>query len=445
MNSKRVFCLNNKEYSYGCVLYLMSRDQRLSDNWALLAAQEYAFSQQSDFAIAFCLNQIFLNASDEHFAFMVEGIRQIANDIRIFNIPFYVLSGDTSKVIPDFVRQNNISALFFDFDPLKIKKKWQKDILHQINIPAFEVDAHNIIPCRLCSDKQEFAAYTIRPKITKKLPEFLTDFPNIKYHKNNKSELLSLSENISSDNLKKFISTLNSVPNKFFTPGAKSAKQTLDNFIKNRLNTYDTNRNKPELNSLSGLSPYLHFGQISAQRVATEIMQSDASESAKSAFLDELIVRRELADNFCFYNDNYDNFDGFPIWAKTTLNKHLNDKREYIYSLEELENHTTHDNLWNYAQKSMQSSGKMHSYLRMYWAKKILEWTTSPETAIQYAIYLNDKYEFDGRDPNGYAGIAWSIGGVHDRAWNERPIFGKIRFMSYNSQIKKINLKAIIN
>ena len=160
--------------------------------------------------------------------------------------------------------------------------------------------------------------------------------------------------------------------------------------------------------------------------------------------MEELVVRRELADNFCLYNKNYDSFDGLPDWAKKTLVKHKADKREYLYSLKELEYAKTHDALWNAAQLEMVNKGKMHGYLRMYWGKKILEWSKSPEDAIKIAIYLNDRYELDGRDTNGYAGIMWAIGGLHDRAWGERDIFGKVRFMSYNSQIKKFNFKEYI-
>jgi deoxyribodipyrimidine photo-lyase len=191
-------------------------------------------------------------------------------------------------------------------------------------------------------------------------------------------------------------------------------------------------RNDPAKDGQSNLSPYMHFGHISAQRIALDVSMSDINKESREAFLEELIVRRELSDNFCFYNAHYDNFDGFPEWGKKTLNAHRKDKREYLYNIKQFENAETHDDLWNAAQIQMLKTGKMHGYMRMYWAKKILEWTESPEKAMEIAIYLNDRYELDGRDPNGYTGIAWSIGGLHDRAWNERPVFGKIRYMSYN-------------
>jgi len=192
------------------------------------------------------------------------------------------------------------------------------------------------------------------------------------------------------------------------------------------------------------MSPYFHFGHISTQRVALEMKNSELDSEDKKAFLEEMIVRRELSDNFCEYEPYYDYFEGFHKWAQETLNDHREDKRDYLYTQDQFEESKTHDPLWNAAQNQMKLEGKMHGYMRMYWAKKILEWSESPEAALQIAIDLNDKYELDGRDPNGYTGIAWSIGGVHDRAWFERPVYGKIRYMNYNGCKSKFNVKNYI-
>ncbi|MCB0746671.1 MAG: deoxyribodipyrimidine photolyase, partial [Ignavibacteriae bacterium] len=230
-----------------------------------------------------------------------------------------------------------------------------------------------------------------------------------------------------------------------FTPGENAANKVLQNFIDIKLKKYSTYRNDPNKNGVSNISPYLHFGQISAQRIALILQQFENEDESISSYLEELIIRRELSDNFCYYNSNYDNFDGFPDWAKLSLNQHRKDKREYVYTLEEFELAKTHDDLWNAAQLEMLNTGKMHGYMRMYWAKKILEWTKFPEQAMEFGIYLNDKYELDGRDPNGYVGLAWSIGGVHDRAWGERAVFGKIRYMNYNGCKRKFDVKNYIN
>lgn len=313
----------------------------------------------------------------------------------------------------------------------------KKKVAEKIQIPFHEVDAHNIVPCRFVSSKLEFAAYTIRPKIHRLLPEFLDEFPPLKRMKSkssfqNRIDWKSVVEKLKVDRKIKEIDWL--------LPGEKAAFRVLENFITNKLSKYNEKRNDPNEDAVSNLSPYLHFGQISSQRVALEIIKSNISNESQQSFLEELIIRKELSDNFCYYNNKYDSFEGFPKWAQETLNKHRKDKREYLYKVEEFENSLTHDNLWNKAQLEMVNKGKMHGYMRMYWAKKILEWSASPEEAIKIAIYLNDKYQLDGRDPNGYTGIAWSIGGVHDRAWTERNIFGKIRYMNYTGCNRKFNV-----
>jgi len=235
-------------------------------------------------------------------------------------------------------------------------------------------------------------------------------------------------------------------PVDWIKPGAKNAINTLGNFLEYGIFKYKLERNDPNsIEAVSNLSPFLHFGQISAQRVVLELLKINIDEGNKAAFLEEIIIRRELSDNFCYYNKFYDSFEGFPNWAKNSLKKHLNDPRPYLYNIEELENCLTIDDLWNAAQKEMITKGKMHGYVRMYWAKKILEWSITPEDALYKAIYLNDRYELDGRDPNGYTGIAWSIGGLHDRAWGEREIFGKVRYMSYNGCKNKFNINKYID
>lgn len=215
-------------------------------------------------------------------------------------------------------------------------------------------------------------------------------------------------------------------------------------FTENGLATYDEHRNNPCVQGQSGLSPYLHFGQLAPQRLAFMINRSSSSEEAKQAFLEELVVRRELADNFCYYEPDYDSFAAFPQWAQKTLNEHRGDKREYLYSLEEFEQGRTHEQLWNACQIDLVRNGKLHGFLRMYWAKKILEWTDDPETALKIAITLNDRYSLDGRDPNGYTGVAWSIGGVHGRAWKERPVFGKVRYMNAAGCRRKFDTDSYI-
>ena len=221
-----------------------------------------------------------------------------------------------------------------------------------------------------------------------------------------------------------------------FHGGTVEAKNRLEKFIGNKLNRYDVLRNDPNEDGLSNLSPYFHFGQISPLYIALQVNQY--SGSGVEAFMEELIVRRELSINFVQFNQQYDCFNGLSEWAKRSLNEHKEDLREYVYSLAELEKAQTHDRYWNAAQNEMIVTGKMHGYMRMYWGKKILEWTACPEEAFSIAKYLNNKFELDGRDANGFAGVAWCFG-KHDRPWGSRQIFGNIRYMSANGLKRKFD------
>lgn len=229
-------------------------------------------------------------------------------------------------------------------------------------------------------------------------------------------------------------------------PGYKNSINMLDSFVNKRLQLFATKRNDPLVTCASNLSPYFHFGQLSVQRSVLEVQKfkSKHSESVAS-FCEEAIVRRELSDNFCYHNKNYDNIKGSHDWAAKTLDDHRKDKRPYLYTRDELDQSKTHDDLWNSAQIQLIKEGKMHGFLRMYWAKKILEWTTSPEEALSFAIYLNDRYSLDGRDPNGYVGCMWSICGIHDQGWAERAVFGKIRYMNYDGCKRKFKIDAFIS
>lgn len=437
---KRIKQLNRFGFgkTTGPVIYWMSRDQRAFDNYALFAAQQKAQESHSPLIVVFCLQKTFLGAKKKIFDFMIQGLMQVEKDLMSLNIPFFMLQGDPPEEIQNFIHNINCQILYTDFSPLRIGIKWRKDIAAKINIPFYEVDAHNVIPAWETSNKREFSARTIRPKIHSLLSNFLTEIPTI-----------SKCKGSSKRDIFPPIDWLKVYPQKIgeykFTGGRKEAELRLQKFIKERLTKYAVLKNDPNEDALSELSPYLHFGQISAQRVAIEVGKSNAQKNNKDVFIEELIVRRELAENYCYHTPNYDSFDAFPAWAKETLCKHRTDKREYIYTKEQFENAQTHDHLWNASQKQMVITGKMHGYMRMYWAKKILEWTKSPEEALEIAIYLNDRYELDGRDPNGYAGIAWSIGGLHDRPWFERPIFGLVRYMNSSGAEKKLNTKKYIS
>lgn len=442
MNLKRVRELKSGTMISGPVIYWMQRDQRVNDNWAMIYAQQKAIELKQELIIVFNLVPDFLEATIRQYSFMLKGLEKVEINLTKLNIPFRIFSGQPQKTIPKYISEIGAGLLITDFNPLKITKSWKNNVKEKISIPFHEVDAHNIVPCWEASDKLEYAAYTIRPKIHRALEIYLDEFSRLKKSANNKH----LPVKTNWDKIYKSLKVDASVPEiDWLKPGEAAAEKRLIDFLQNKLALYAEKRNDPNKEAVSDLSPYLHFGQISAQRVALAAQPFIEHTESQKSFLEELIVRRELSDNFCHYNPDYDSSDGFHKWAKETLNAHKNDKREFIYSLKQWENAETHDPLWNAAQMEMASTGKMHGYMRMYWAKKILEWSASPEEALATAIYLNDKYELDGRDPNGYTGIAWSIGGVHDRAWTERLVFGKIRYMNYNGCKRKFDVAAYIN
>lgn len=419
----------------------MSRDQRVSDNWALLFAAELAKGERP-LAVVFCLVPEFLEATERQYGFMLRGLRELEQTLSRHHIPFFLLLGKPEEEIVTFAKQVNAGAVVTDFDPLRIKQTWKTAAAKHLPCALFEVDAHNVVPCFVASPKLEFGAYTIRPKIHKQLRAFLTEFPKLPPQKIAWPHTYKPVDWEAVTSVLRIDRTVPEVTQ--FVPGEAAAQRALAAFCEERLPSYDAARNDPNADGQSGFSPYLHFGQLSAQRVALAASESAANSMNKAAFLEELIVRRELADNFCFYQPHYDSVAGFPNWARQTIDEHRKDKREYLYTLREFERAETHDALWNAAEREMVRTGKMHGYLRMYWAKKIFEWTKTPEEAMKIAIYLNDRYELDGRDPNGYTGIAWSVGGAHDRAWFPRAVFGKIRYMNANGCKKKFDTEAYI-
>ncbi len=402
----------------GPVVYWMSREQRVRDNWGLLHARALALRTRSPLVAAFTLAPSFLGATPRAYAFMLAGLREVEATLRGLGIGFRLLSGDPPAEIAKFAMSVGASAVVTDFDPLRIKQEWQKKAAARLKVALHEVDSRNVVPCRFVSERQEWAAHTLRRKLVPLLPRFLVQPPRLRPHPVAWGKGGAVDWEAAG------------APPRSADAGEAAAGRALRAFIGERLGRYAAERNDPNSDAVSRLSAYLHFGQISSLRVACAVLAAAAPAEAKEAFLEELLTRRELADNFCLHNAAYDRLEGAPEWARRSLAAHARDRRDPIYSAADLERGATHDPLWNAAQLAMVGSGRMHGYLRMYWAKKILEWTPEPAEAVGIAVALNDRYELDGRDPNGYAGVLWSIGGLHDRPWFQRPIFGQVRFMS---------------
>lgn len=444
VDRRRVRSRNNCPQGSGPVLYWMRRDQRTADNWALLYAQELAHAQGVPLVVSFNLAPGFLGGGRRQHVFKVDGVREVAATLADYDIPFYLLQGqDTQEDIVSFVQEYEIGAVVTDFFPLHLPQSWVSHVAEHVSVPVYEVDTHNVVPCWQASDKQEYAARTIRPKIHRQLEAFLTEFPELQRQQHSWPHSVP---DINWQAVRDEADVDDAVPPvDWLEAGEQAGQAMLQTFLDQRLHRYAEDRNDPNVEVLSNLSPYFHFGHVSAQRVALAVESRPGTRREdKDAYLEELIVRKELSDNYCFYQPNYDSPEGFPRWAIETLGEHKDDEREYVYTKREFENAETHDELWNAAQMEMVRTGKMHGFMRMYWAKKLLEWTNTPRYAQEIGIYLNDKYELDGRDPNGYVGVAWSVGGVHDRAWPERDVFGKVRYMNRSGCERKFDVERYI-
>ncbi len=455
--TERQLVLRQTSTTGGCVVYIMSREQRVHDNHALMSAQAAAMEQNIPLVVVFNLNSTHTVRAREHYAFMLSGLQEVAEELERYMIPLVLTSGPPYQSLLDTLHKLKPTHVFYDFNALPWVRKLQKQLAANYEANHIVVDGHNIVPVWHASVKQEFAAHTFRPKIHRSLRHYLIEPPQL--HK----QPLTFRPAVKSLTFHELHQLIEQIPSRQialpFPAGPSAAAKHLEDFISNRLSHYATDRNNIALDAQSGLSPYLHFGHMSSLRVALEVLhavgaspllfeaarmpQADKAPSPKDgmdALFEELIVRKELADNFCLYSPDCTSLTAAPAWARQSLANHHHDPRDFIYSREQWEQAATHDPAWNAAQNQLRRTGKMHGYMRMYWAKKMLEWSTSPEQALADAIYLNDAYSIDGADPNGYTGILWSIAGLHDRPWSERPVFGNVRYMNSAGLKRKFDL-----
>ena len=420
-----------------CVVYWMQRSQRGVDNPALDVAVEAANVLGKPVVAYFAPVPNYPNANLRHYRFLAEGIPDIAAALEKRNVGF-VLRRYPDHSLLKFCDEVKPALVVGDENPMREPERRRQVAAEKLRVPLWAVDSDVIVPSRLI-DSEQYAAFIIRKKLEVQLDRFLVKEKNprakVVWRRPAKVQSLPPDFDITEGwRLNRSVS-----PSREFRGGSTEALRLLRDFVKNKLARYDERRNHPEIDGTSRLSPYLHFGHLSPITVALAVREADAPQAAKESFLNELLVWRELAINFVTYNSNYDNFQAGENWAHRSLAAHAGDPRPVLYNERQMENAETHDPLWNAAQRQMVNTGWMHNYVRMYWGKKILEWSRTPAEAYRIAVELNDKYELDGRDPNGYAGIAWSIVGKFDRPWFERPIFGQIRYMSGASTGKKFD------
>ncbi|MGC8733564.1 MAG: deoxyribodipyrimidine photo-lyase [bacterium] len=446
----RVLKLNKKEEnSKGkYVLYCMEASQRQEFNHALEFSIYKANYYKKPVLVVFFLTDKYKFSNQRYYRFIIEGLIKLKKDLRNRDINFFIIKDDYVNGCIKLSKEACLVVL--DKNYLKTQRLWRNKVANFVEVCVYEVESDVIFPVQFIFNKSIPYAFIFRNKIEKIFDYFLLEVKHLEPIIKNNDLDVYLDNVIDFNEVQEYLNILNidksvSTVEKYYQGGSDIANKLLKEFIERKLPFYKDNRSNPTLDYTSNLSPYLHFGQISPLKIVIEILKyyNKEDENVKS-FFNEIIVWRELARNYVYYNPLYNQYEGIPLWARKTLEDHLSDKREYIYTLEELEQGKTHDEYWNAACKELLITGKMHNYMRMYWAKKIIEWTEHPKQAFDIACYLNDKYLLDGRDPNGYAGISWCFGNF-DRPFIERKIFGKIRYMSSKYLAQKFDVNQYLS
>ena len=449
--NERVVQLNdaeiNKRGRY--VLYWMQMYKRVDDNHALIWTVRKANELKLPVVVYEGLMYYYPWANDRIHTFILEGIEEKYHRFAELGIRYiFYLQADVNSPSQSVDKLAKEAALIVTDDyPCFIIPEHNERVASRAEIPVHVVDSNGVIPMSKF-EKEEYAAYTIRPKIKKLQPTYLKPMPSEPVDVDGTQLDVDCPETVvTASNIVHLVSGCDidhSVrPSKIYHGGTENGRTRLQKFVNEILPGYDSSRNKPEVDGSSRLSSYLHFGFISPLEIALAVKASNASDDAKDAYLEELIVRRELSFNFTRHNSKYDSLESLPAWAQKTMREHASDERQFVYTIDQLEAGETHDELWNAAQREMVVTGEMHNYVRMLWGKNVIAWTRSYEEAFAILEHLNNKYCLDGRDPNSYAGILWCFG-KHDRPWMERPVFGTIRYMTSASTGKKFDSRKYI-
>ena len=413
----------------GYVLYWMQSSQRAEQNHALEYAVQRANDLDQRLLVVFGLTDDYPEANLRHYTFMLEGLKDAQEAIEKRGIEMVVREGSPEEVALEAGK--DASLIVTDRGYMRPQKKWRGKVAREADCLVTQVESDVVVPVELASGKQEHAARTLRPKIQEYLEDFLVALRPTRVEKRSKNmredglDLSDVEKVLDGMDLDRSVGALSHL----YKGGNSEAKKIFRRFLKQGLGDYDANRNQPQTDYVSHMSKYLHFGHVSPIWLVLQAREASAKQNNIESFVEELVVRRELSMNFVFYNNDYDSYSNLPGWARKTLEEHKGDEREYTYTRKQLENAETHDEYWNAAMKEMVHTGYMHNYMRMYWGKKILEWSNTPEHAYKTTLYLNNKYFLDGRDPNSFANVAW-VFGQHDRGWTEREVYGKVRYMS---------------
>jgi deoxyribodipyrimidine photo-lyase len=446
IQNTRINCLNDLEPRPAgrFVLYWMQQSQRTVCNHALECAVQTANDLKLPLAVVFGLTADYPDANLRHYVFMLQGLREVASGLDERGIQFVLRYGSPPEVA--LAAGRKAAVIVCDRGYLRHQREWRRRVAREADCRVVQVESDLIVPVRVVSDKAEYAARTIRPKLHRRLGDYLKPLGERKLEHPGKPLEGGGLDPLDIDDLLRPLKIDRSVGpvDAWLRGGTGEALKRFRRFLQKSLVRYQAHHNQPQTDDISAMSPYLHFGQVAPLQLALKLKKAaDKEDDNAKAYLEELIVRRELAANYVFFQPDYDRYEGLPAWARKTLSEHAQDERSPAYDLGCLEAAETRDPYWNAAMKEMRHTGFMHNYMRMYWAKKILEWSPTPEGAFERTLALNNKYFVDGRDPNSYTGVAWAFG-LHDRPWKEREIFGKVRYMAASGLERKCDIEAYV-
>jgi deoxyribodipyrimidine photo-lyase len=422
----------------------MQQAQRVRSNHALEHAIERANALGLPVIVGFGLMDDYPEATRRHYAFMLEGLAEVRDDLEARGVQLVMRRGAPDRVAIDLAAE--AALVVCDRGYLRHQRRWRDSVAEAAGCRVEQVESDVVVPIDVVSDKAEHAARTIRPKIERHREDFLVELEALDVEQPSLDLAIEGDlDPIDVDGTLKQLKLDDAVDRvERFKGGASEARRRLDAFVEEKLDGYADGRNEPVARQCSELSPYLHFGQVSPLDLALAAKSAKGiGREDRASFLEELIVRRELAMNYVAFTENYDSFAALPSWARKTMAEHADDKREHTYTEKQLAAGETHDPYWNAAMREMRVSGYMHNYMRMYWGKKIIEWSKSHEAAHATTLRLNNRYFLDGRDPASFANVGWLFG-LHDRAWTERPVFGKLRYMNANGLKRKFDIEAYV-